>query len=257
MNPAPELAPMLKKLHLNGLLETLEKRNREAIERKMAYKDFLATLISDEVARREQNLLSQRLKRAGFRSGKTLDLFDFTRHPHLNRQVIAELEAGHFVREPANVLLVGACGVGKSHIAQALGHEVVRQGSDVLMATCAQLMGSLQSARATGTFERRFQMLCKVPLLILDDFLLKPLAVNQEEDLHDLVAARYETASTLITSNLHPEEWRKAFANRLLGEATADRLQHRAYVIVLEGPSYRTPRPLGSGNETKDVTVTP
>ena len=168
MNPAPELAPMLKKLRLNGLLDTLDTRNREAIDRKLAYKDFLALLISDEVARREQNLLTQRLRRAGFRSGKTLDLFDFTRHPHLNRAIISELEAGHFVREPANVLLVGPCGVGKSHIAQALGHEVVRQGYDVLMATPAQLLGSLQSARATGTFERRFQTLCKVPLLIID-----------------------------------------------------------------------------------------
>lgn len=256
MNPAPELAPMLKKLRLNGLLDTLDTRNREAIDRKLAYKDFLALLISDEVARREQNLLTQRLRRAGFRSGKTLDLFDFTRHPHLNRAIISELEAGHFIREPANVLLVGPCGVGKSHIAQALGHEVVRQGYDVLMATPAQLLGSLQSARATGTFERRFQTLCKVPLLIVDDFLLKPLSEGQEEDLHDLVAARYETAATLITSNLHPEEWEKAFANRLLGEATADRLRHRAYVVVLEGASYRTPRLLEPGKETRSVTVT-
>lgn len=249
MNPAPELAPMLKKLRLNGLLDTLETRNREAIDRKLAYKDFLALLISDEVARREQNLLTQRLRRSGFRSGKTLDLFDFTRHPHLNRMVISELEAGHFVREPANVLLVGPCGVGKSHIAQALGHEVVRQGYDVLMATPAQLMGSLSAARATGTFDRRFQTLCKVPLLIIDDFLLKPLSEGQEDDLHDLVAARYETAATLITSNLHPEEWDKAFTNRLLGEATADRLRHRAYVVVLEGASYRTPRLLDPGKK--------
>lgn len=247
MNPAPELAPMLKKLRLNGLLETLETRNREAIDRKLAYKDFLALLISDEVARREQNLLTQRLRRAGFRSGKTLDLFDFTRHPHLNRAVISELEAGHFVREPANVLLVGPCGVGKSHIAQALGHEVVRQGYDVLMGTPAQLMGSLSAARATGTYERRFQTLCKVPLIIIDDFLLKPLSEGQEEDFHDLVAARYETVATLITSNLHPEEWDKAFTNRLLGEATADRLRHQAYVVVLEGASYRTPRLLEPG----------
>ena len=255
MNPAPELAPMLKKLRLNGLLDTLDIRNREAIDRKLAYKDFLALLISDEVARREQNLLTQRLRRAGFRSGKTLDLFDFTRHPHLNRAIISELEAGHFIREPANVLLVGPCGVGKSHIAQALGHEVVRQGYDVLMATPAQLLGSLQSARATGTFERRFQLLCRVPLLIVDDFLLKPLPEGQEEDLHDLVAARYEKAATLITSNLHPEEWEKAFANRLLGEATADRLRHRAYVVVLEGASYRTPRLPEPRKETKSVTV--
>jgi len=113
--------------------------------------------------------------------------------------MISELVAGHFVREPANVLLVGPCGVGKSHIAQALGHEVVRQEYDVLMASPSGLLGSLSSARATGSFEKRFQLLCKVPLLVIDDFLLKPLPEGQEEDLHDLVAARYEKTTTLIS----------------------------------------------------------
>lgn len=252
MNPVPELSPMLKKLRLNGLIDTLESRNREAIDQKLAYKDFLALLISDEVARREQNLMTQRLRRAGFRSDKTLDVFDFSRHPRLNRAMIAELTAGHFVREPANVLLVGPCGVGKSHIAQALGHEAVRQGYDVLMSTPGPLLGSLATARATGSFEKRFRLLCQVPLLIIDDYLLKPLAEGQEEDLHDLVAARYEKAATLITSNLHPEEWEKAFRNRLLGEATADRLRHRAYVVVLEGASYRTPRSFEPGKGAEE-----
>ena len=242
MNPLPELVPLLKKLHLLGLVDSLERRNREALDQKLAYTEFLALLISDEVARRERGLLAQRLKRAGFRQEKTIETFDFSRLPQVDRRLFSELATANFVREPANVLLVGPCGVGKSHVAQALGHAVAREGHDVLMATPSQLLGSLQTARATLTYDRRFQALCKVPLLIIDDFLLKPLSASQEEDLHDLVSARYEKKATIITSNLHPDEWGQAFTNRLLGEATVDRLRHNAYVVVLEGPSYRMPR---------------
>lgn len=251
MNPVPELVPMLKKLHLPGLIDSLDSRNREAIERKLAYTEFLALLISDEVARRDRNVLTQRLRRAGFRQEKTLETFDFSRLPHVNRALFAELATMNFVREPANLLLVGPCGVGKSHVAQALGHAAAREGHDVLLATPAQLLGSLHAARATLIYERRFQALCKIPLLIIDDFLLKPLPPSQEEDLHDLVAARYEKKATLITSNLHPDEWGEAFANRLLGAATIDRLRHNAYVVVLEGASYRTPRTIPPSGTTE------
>lgn len=255
MNPIPELVPMLKKLHLLGLVDSLERRNREAIDHKLAYTEFLALLISDEVARRERGLLAQRLRRAGFRQEKTIETFDFHRLPHVDRRLFSELATANFVREPTNVLLVGPCGVGKSHVAQALGHAAAREGHDVLMATPAQLLGSLQTARATLTYERRFQALCKVPLLIIDDFLLKPLPASQEEDLHDLVSERYEKKATLITSNLHPDEWGQAFTNRLLGTATLDRLRHNAYVVVLDGPSYRTPRPLASApDDGKDTS---
>lgn len=244
MNPMPELAPLLKQLRLSGMLDSLEQRNRQAIEQKLAYTEFLAVLIQDEVARREQKKLQLRLRRASFRSPKTLEQFDFDFNPGMNRALIQDLATGRFIQEKVAVLIVGPCGTGKSHLAQALGHCAVQQGYEVLFTTQSQLLGSLQAARATGTYERRFQTLARVPLLILDDFGLKPLRPPQDEDFHDLIAERYEQTATLLTSNLDFSEWGDAFPNRLLGAATLDRLRHGAYRLLLEGQSYRTPKPL-------------
>ena len=244
MHPMPELTPLLKQLRLSGILDTLEARNREAIDQRLSYVDFLARLVADEVARREQKKFHLRLRRAGFRSTKTLEQFDFAASPGLHAALVQELASCRFVDEHACVLIVGPCGTGKSHLAQALGHCAVRAGHDVVFTTQTQMLGSLHAARATGTFERRFQALARVPLLVIDDFGLKPLRPPHDEDFHDLVAERYERAATLVTSNLDFPEWGDAFPNRLLGAATLDRLRDGAYRIVLDGESHRKPRPL-------------
>ena len=224
MNPMTELAPMLKQLRLSGILDSLESRNKQAIDKKMAYPEFLALLVSDEVARREQKRFATRLRR----------------HFHLHASSVHRLH----VDEKVAVLLAGPCGTGKSHIAQAIGHAAVRQGRDVLFTSQSQLLGSLHAARATDAYDRKFQNLVKVPLLIIDDFGLKPLRPPHDEDFHDLVAERYERTATVITSNLDFGEWGDAFPNQLLGAATLDRLRHGAYRVVLDGKSYRSPRPL-------------
>ena len=244
MNPLPELAPQLKQLRLSGILDSLETRNREAIESKMSYPDFLGLLIFDEVARREQKKFNTRIRRAGFRSQKTLEQFDFDFAKNLNRALIEELATCRYIQEKVAVLIAGPCGTGKSHLAQALGHCAVRAGYDVLFSTQSQLLGSLHAARATNAFERKFQSLVRVNLLIIDDFGLKPLRSPQDEDLHDLIAERYERGATIVTSNLDFTEWGEAFPNRLLGAATLDRLRHNAYRVILDGDSFRTPRPL-------------
>lgn len=241
-NPIPELTPYLKQLRLSGILDSLESRNRQAIDHKLAYTEFLALLIEDEVARREQKKLQLRLRRANFRAQKTLEQFDFDFNPGINRALIQDLATGQYIRERVAVLIAGPCGTGKSHLAQALGQAAIRQGHDVLFATQTQLLGSLHAARATGSFERRFQTLSRVSLLIIDDFGLKPLRPPQDEDLHDLIAERYEQTATIVTSNLDFSEWGDAFPNRLLGAATLDRLRHAAYRLVLDGASYRSPR---------------
>ena len=243
MNPVPELAPQLKQLRLSGILDSLEARNRQAIDGKLAYTEFLAMLVSDEVARREQKKFSLRLRRAQFRTNKTLEQFDFERLPQLNRTLVHDLATGRYLQEKAPVLIVGPCGTGKSHLAQALGHCAVRQGVDVVFTTCAALTQSLNAARATGTYDRRLASLSRVPLLIIDDFGLKPLRPHADEDLHDLIAERYEQGATIVTSNLDFSEWDQAFpANRLLASATLDRLRHNAYCMVLDGQSYRAPK---------------
>ncbi|HEX8757732.1 MAG TPA: IS21-like element helper ATPase IstB [Steroidobacteraceae bacterium] len=243
MNPVPELVPLLKQLRLSGILDSLEARNRQAIDSKLAYTEFLSLLIQDEVARREQKKFTLRLRRASFRASKTLDQFDFDRLPKLNRSLIHDLATGRYLNEHAPILIVGQVGVGKSHLAQALGHCAIRQGVDVVFSSCTQLTASLNAARATGGYERKLTALARVPLLIIDDFGLKPLRPPADEDLHDLIAERYEEASTIVTSNLDFTEWDEAFPNnRLLASATVDRLRHNAYCIELEGPSARDPK---------------
>ena len=243
MNPVPELVPLLKQLRLSGILDSLEARNRQAIDSKLAYTEFLSLLIQDEVARREQKKFTLRLRRASFRASKTLDQFDFDRLPKLNRALIHDLATGRYLSEHAPILIVGQVGVGKSHLAQALGHCAIRQGVDVVFSSCTQLTASLNAARATGSYERKLTALARVPLLIIDDFGLKPLRPPADEDLHDLIAERYEEASTIVTSNLDFTEWDEAFPNnRLLASATVDRLRHNAYCIELEGPSARDPK---------------
>jgi DNA replication protein DnaC len=243
MNPIPELVPHLKQLRLSGILDSLEARNRQAIDSKLAYTEFLALLIQDEIARRDQKKFTTRLRRASFRTSKTLDQFDFDRLPKLNRALIHDLATGRYLTEHAPVLIVGQVGVGKSHLAQALGHCAIRQGVDVLFSSCAHLTGSLNAARAAGGYERKLATLARVPLLVIDDFGLKPLRPPADEDLHDLIAEHYEQAATIVTSNLDFQEWDQAFPNnRLLASATVDRLRHNAYCLELEGPSGRHPK---------------
>ena len=242
MHPMPELIPMLKELRLSGVLDSLEQRNRQAIDQKMPYTDFLAMIIQDEIARRAQRRLSLALRRATFRNQKTIEEFDFTFNPNINRGLVMDLATCRFIEEKVSVFIVGPCGTGKSHLAQALGHCAVRKGYNVAFTTQSAMLSKLHAARATNSYERQFNNLTKVGLLIIDEFGLKPLRPPQDEDLHDIVSERYERTSTIVTSNLDLNEWGEAFPNKLLGAATIDRLRHGAYKVVLDGKSFRSPR---------------
>lgn len=238
-HPMPEINILLKQLRLPHITDNLPQRNREAIEKKLAYPEFLALLLQDELLGRDNRKLKARLKRANVSGDKTLESFDFDFNPKINRTQIQELATCRFIAEKVPVLIVGPCGTGKSHIAQSLVHCAIRQGIDALWLTQNKLFNELQSSRASGRFNKKFAELVKVPLLIIDDFGLRPLRQQQDEDLHDLISERYERASTMITSNLDFSEWGSAFPNQLLAAATIDRLRHNAYKIILEGASFR------------------
>lgn len=240
--PLPEINPLLKQLRLNNIMDNLSQRNREAIEHKLAYPEFLALLLQDEILCRENKRLMKRIKRAGFRGDKTLENFNFDFNPKINRAQIQELATCRFINESSPVLIAGPTGTGKSHLAQALGHCAIRLGYDVLWLSQTQLFSELQAAKALDRYHRKMNELCKIPLLIMDDFALKPLRSPQDEDFHDLIAGRYESAGLIVTSNLDFSEWGEAFPNRLLGAATLDRMKHNAYRIILEGASYRAAR---------------
>ncbi len=244
MNPMPQLEPMLKQLRLSGILDSLEARNRQAIEGKLAYTDFLALLVQDEVARRDQRQFAQRLRKAQVVGDKTFERFDTRSSPSVNHALLAELMTCRFITEHAPVLIAGPTGTGKSHLVQSLCHCALRAGHEALFITHAKLLAQLHAARATNTFERKLQQLARIEVLAIDDFGLRPMRSPQDEDFHDLVDARYERKTTLLTSNLDFDEWGAAFPNKLMGAATLDRLRDGAYRIVLDGETRRKPRPM-------------
>lgn len=238
-HPMPEINNLLKQLRLSHVVDHLPQRNRESIERKLAYPEFLSLLLQDEMLGRENKKLHSRIKRAGIRGDKTIENFNFDFNPKINHAQIQELSSCRFITENSPVLIVGPCGTGKSHIAQALAHCAIRKGIDVLWIPQNQLFNDLQAARAFGRYERKFSELTKIPLLIIDDFGLRPMRSPQDEDFHDLISQRYERTSTIVTSNLDFSEWGSAFPNQLLAAATLDRLRHNAHRLILEGASFR------------------
>lgn len=234
-----QLTPHLKHLRLSGILETLEVRNRQAIDGRWSYVEFLSRLLEDEVDRRGQKQLLLRLRRATVNTTKTLETFDFAFNPNLNRQQLLQLASCDYIRHKHNVLICGPTGVGKSHLAQALAHEACRLGFDVLFVNAHKMLQHLHGGRADGTLERRLQTYLRPDLLILDDFGLKPLRSPGPEDLYDMINERYEKGSILLTSNRAPSEWPQLFGDPLLASAGLDRLAHRAEVIILQGKSFR------------------
>jgi len=240
INPMPAVWSQLKALHLGGMGEFLTQRNKEAVEGQISYLEFLSMLLEDELLRRQHNRFSLRLKQSGFRGDKTLERFDFSFNPKINQALIKDLAQGQFMAEHAPILIIGPCGTGKSHLAQALGFCMVQRGMDVLFSSQSKITQDLEAARATGSYNKVLKQLIQVKLLIIDDFALKPLKPQEEEDLHDIIAARYEERSTIMTSNLDFSEWTDAFQNKMLAAATLDRLRHNAYEILLDGKSYRS-----------------
>jgi DNA replication protein DnaC len=243
MTPLQKMLPKLKSLRLSGILDTVEVRTQQAVEQKLSHVEFLALLLNDEYDRRENKKLQLRLRKANFKPGRTLENFNFEAPGlKINASQIYDLATSRFVEERCNVLLVGPTGVGKSHIAEALGHKACLQGYDVQVLLFSKAMAQLRAGRADGTYDRKLQNLCRPDLLILDDFGLKPLTSPLDEDFHELICERHERGSIVVTSNLDFSEWGGVFPNQVLGAATIDRLRDQAHRVVIEGDSFRKPK---------------
>jgi DNA replication protein DnaC len=229
----------LSRLRLSGIAAYLDQRTNQAIQEKWAYSMFLETLLTDEIERRENKQLILRLSKSRLDQNKTLETFDFKFNPKLQVTLIKELSSCEFMEKKQNIFILGPSGVGKSHLAHALGHEACRRGFEVMFYCTYQLFDWIHSGKGDGTHKKRLSQIIKTPLLVLDDFGLQALNEAQQEDLYQVIAQRYERSPTIITSNRDFDEWPSIFVNPLLGTAALDRLVHKGIQIVIEGNSYR------------------
>ena len=239
-----ELERSLRQLHLSGMATVLETRLRQAQAETMAPIDLIACLVSDELTLRTDRLLQRRRKQARFRDpDKTLDNFDFSFNPKMNRSLVFDLATGAFIAKHEDALFLGPGGAGKSHLAQAIGQAAILQGYKVLYREVHVLLDELAEAIANGTRKDYMQSVATVPLLIVDDFGMRKLPHTAAEDLLEIVMRRYERFSTLLTSNRPVEDWGKLLGDVAAVGAMLDRLLHHGHVLKCGPRSWRTKTP--------------
>lgn len=237
-----DLVADLKRLRLPGMADNLALRTEEAEAGKLGYLEFARLLVQDEVASRESNSFQKRVKTAGFSTQMTFESFDFDFNAAvLPPETIRDLASCRFIEQKRNVVLAGPPGIGKSHIAQALGQEAARRGLDVAFFKTHKLLDRLEGDRFST---RRAQILMKrclaAGLLILDDFAFRMYSQKEAELLYAISDERLSEGSIIVTSNRPPEDWYAIFPDPVIGGAIMDRLVSGAIkLIVTSGRSFR------------------
>jgi DNA replication protein DnaC len=233
------LGPRLRQLRFSGLQATLATRAEEARSCHLDPLEFLALLLDDELARREQESVARRIRAARFEEVCDLRDFDFGYNPQIPKAQLWELASGRFVTEHAAILLCGPTGVGKSFVAQALGVQACRQQQRVLFTKTPALLTDLAGGRVDGSGPARLCRYLSPDLLILDDFAMREYTPAQAEDLYEVISRRYRRGALIVTTNREPKDFYPLFPNPVLAEGLLDRLLNSAYVITMLGRSYR------------------
>lgn len=237
----PELQRALRQLRLGAMAAVLETRLHQAQAEPMAPIDLISCLVNDELTRRADRLLERRRKQAGFRDpNRSLDNFDFTFNPKMNRSLVFQLATCDFIGKRHDALFLGPGGTGKSHLAQAIGQAAILQGYRVLYRETHILLEELAEAVIDGTRKQYVEAISTVPLLIIDDFGMRKLPQTAAEDLLEIVMRRYERASTLLTSNRPVEDWGKLLGDAAAVGAMLDRLLHHGHLLKCGPRSWRT-----------------
>ena len=229
----------LKKLKLSGIVKTLENRNAFALENKISYIEFLELLLDDENANRLSNSYKRRFTRSKLSQQKQLEDYDFSYQPELDKKQISDLASCRFINEKKNIIFMGKPGTGKTHLANAIGLEALKQNFKVIFMHLNDLIEKLFSARGDGTYLYNIRNLLNADLLIIDEIGFKKIPQNGLDDFFEIIRKRYENGSIIITTNRNFEDWGKVFGDQVLASAIIDRLVHHAHIIKITGESYR------------------
>lgn len=247
-----QLQYQMKSLRLSGMASVLPTRLQEAKANELPYEQFLAALLEDELDLRKERLLTRRLKAARFPAMKTLDNFDFAFNPSISKRQVLDLNSCRFVVKSEGVLMLGPPGVGKSHLAIAIGISAIENGYTVRHVSAFDLAEDLAEAEVLGNRKDTVTRYLKPNLLILDEFGMKRLPKNAAEDLLEVFHRRYLNGSTIIATNRPVDDWGKILGDNAATSAILDRFLENIHLLKITGRSYRLKNNRNSDKEVEE-----
>jgi DNA replication protein DnaC len=242
----------MKELKLKAISQIFEEEAEKAAKSNLSYTEYLARLLSAEVIRKVDSSINTKVNKAHFPRQCTLEGFDFSFQPELNAREINELANLSFVEKKENVIFMGPAGVGKTHLAVALGIKACNCRMRVLFLTAAELLDYLYSSLADMSTAAKIEALCRLHLLIIDELGYIPIDKQGANLFYQLINRRYETGSIILTTNLPFDRWETIFGDSIISSAIIDRLVHHCHIFKINGNSYRVKDKLSSATIGKE-----
>jgi len=243
-----------KLLSLSSVATNYESAALDAAKAKLSYQDYLYKLLQQQIIDRVDRSVNARIKKAGFKYLATLEEFDFSFQPQIDEKLIRELATLSFLDSATNILLLGAPGVGKTHLSIAIGLEATKQRRRVKFINAQDLTNELIAANRSNTLTDYLESMSRVELLIIDEIGYLELSKETSSLFFRLISKRYEKASTIITSNKEFQEWGSIFNDDVIATAILDRLLHHSHPFLINGPSYRMKDLLPTTKNKKQTT---
>ena len=229
----------LKEFKLAGILNSIEERLSLAKDKSLSYIDFLELILDDEYRNRQNNSYTKRYAKAKFPHYKTIEEFDFSFQPSIDKRLINDFLTCNFIREKRNIVLIGNPGTGKTHLSISISIKALQKSFKVLFTSVGEMLHSLNASKADNSYFQKVGFYLAPDLLILDELGFKKLPNYSADDFFEIISKRYEKGSIIITTNKSFEQWSDIFSDNILASAILDRIVHHSDVIKINGPSYR------------------